>query len=348
MRIKWIDIAKGIAIILVIIGHTTDVDSTRGLIFSFHMPLFFMASAFTMKYSDSIKMFFKKNIKSILKMFVIAYGLFICRRILNIVIGNSEFVGIRSFVINSTRAILYSRGVSFTNNGVHYDAIGMVWFLVVFALAKCLYDLLHLLIKNQYIRGIICLCCTLVSLNLSYLPFSFDLVLAVLIFYYCGDMLKSLVLSTDSIRKILIEMIGSFVAWYLIFNGIYSYTGEYFELSNANYPLGLIGFLCAIAGCIMIFSLSRLMENIPILSDAFSWLGENSMVIFGVHYMDALWMTYIDNTHQRIYMAIRVAIDVMISAVYVFIRNSVNRIYHKRIIENKVLDSENSNQLDNG
>lgn len=45
-RLEYIDIAKGIAILLVVVGHTVrrgdpvNEDIVRGLIFSFHMPLF--------------------------------------------------------------------------------------------------------------------------------------------------------------------------------------------------------------------------------------------------------------------------------------------------------------------
>ncbi len=40
-RIEWIDTAKGIGILLVIIGHIVPFDSNISrFIFSFHMPLF--------------------------------------------------------------------------------------------------------------------------------------------------------------------------------------------------------------------------------------------------------------------------------------------------------------------
>lgn len=38
-RVKYFDIARGIAIILMIVGHTLDFGWKRNLIFSFHMPL---------------------------------------------------------------------------------------------------------------------------------------------------------------------------------------------------------------------------------------------------------------------------------------------------------------------
>lgn len=69
-RIDWIDIAKGIVIILVIISHTVEFGSfTRNFIFSFHMPCFFILSGYTHKiaknYSElSIRL--KKYIKALI------------------------------------------------------------------------------------------------------------------------------------------------------------------------------------------------------------------------------------------------------------------------------------------
>ncbi len=44
-RIEWIDTAKGIGIVLVVVGHTSFVPKAMiNLIFAFHMPLFFFLS----------------------------------------------------------------------------------------------------------------------------------------------------------------------------------------------------------------------------------------------------------------------------------------------------------------
>lgn len=49
-RVEWIDVAKGIAIILMILGHCISVDSwLRLIIFSFHMPFFLIASGYFYK-----------------------------------------------------------------------------------------------------------------------------------------------------------------------------------------------------------------------------------------------------------------------------------------------------------
>ena len=51
-RVTYIDIAKGLAILCVIIGHTTqyiDIGIINPFVFSFHMPLFFVLSGWCMK-----------------------------------------------------------------------------------------------------------------------------------------------------------------------------------------------------------------------------------------------------------------------------------------------------------
>ena len=68
-RIKWIDCAKGIAILLVLIGHTIYKPMVRGTIFAFHMPVFFILSAYTISISNSKNEYFqkfKKNFKALI------------------------------------------------------------------------------------------------------------------------------------------------------------------------------------------------------------------------------------------------------------------------------------------
>ena len=45
-RIKWIDNAKGCAIILVLLGHFLSCTKLTAIIYAFHMPLFFFLSGY--------------------------------------------------------------------------------------------------------------------------------------------------------------------------------------------------------------------------------------------------------------------------------------------------------------
>ena len=66
-RLEWLDIAKGIAIILMVIGHSSIPQIGSNFIFAFHMPLFFIASGWVSNYQkSSFKRFIEKKWSSLL------------------------------------------------------------------------------------------------------------------------------------------------------------------------------------------------------------------------------------------------------------------------------------------
>lgn len=84
-RLSWIDILKGIGIILVVIGHIYANDTTFNWIYSFHMPLFFFAAGWLYKKRDIWKYIKSKIITVVIPYFafsysVLIYWLFIERR----------------------------------------------------------------------------------------------------------------------------------------------------------------------------------------------------------------------------------------------------------------------------
>jgi fucose 4-O-acetylase-like acetyltransferase len=50
LRLHYIDIAKGIGIILVVVGHTSTPLYLHNIIYQFHMPLFFILSGLFLFY----------------------------------------------------------------------------------------------------------------------------------------------------------------------------------------------------------------------------------------------------------------------------------------------------------
>ena len=50
-RINWIDFAKGVAIILVVLGHVNTPSRLQDFIYMFHMPFFFMTAGFLLNLS---------------------------------------------------------------------------------------------------------------------------------------------------------------------------------------------------------------------------------------------------------------------------------------------------------
>lgn len=71
-RYEWLDVAKGIAILLMMVGHTSIPDPINRFIFAFHMPLFFMASGFCTNWTKlSFTDFFLHKCKTLLIPFVV-------------------------------------------------------------------------------------------------------------------------------------------------------------------------------------------------------------------------------------------------------------------------------------
>ena len=61
-RIRWIDIAKGILILLVIIGHCEVGSCVKYVIYSFHMGAFFFLSGLTFSTKNDPKVFVAKKV----------------------------------------------------------------------------------------------------------------------------------------------------------------------------------------------------------------------------------------------------------------------------------------------
>ena len=52
---EWIDISKGIAVVLVVLGHfwyRSDLSLLNQIIYSFHVPLFFILSGYLINYKE--------------------------------------------------------------------------------------------------------------------------------------------------------------------------------------------------------------------------------------------------------------------------------------------------------
>ena len=66
-RIVWIDQLRAVAFLLVIIGHTYVNADVKSVIYSFHMPLFFMISGLTLNRGKILNTpFWRQNISNAL------------------------------------------------------------------------------------------------------------------------------------------------------------------------------------------------------------------------------------------------------------------------------------------
>lgn len=130
-RIDWIDCTKGIAILLTIIGHSVYYgrygSTLRGMIFSFHMPLFFILSCLTYRCSNDMSEFRKKMIKGMCHLLSPAIITFAIMILYQCVIDTSL---ITNWVYwkGKIYTLIFASGVNTTINEFEVNAIGIPWF----------------------------------------------------------------------------------------------------------------------------------------------------------------------------------------------------------------------------
>lgn len=82
-RIEWLDIAKGICILLVVLEHELTWDEgLRYLIYAFHIPMFFILSGMTAcitgETEKGFNVFLKRNVNGLLKPYLLDLDFTFC------------------------------------------------------------------------------------------------------------------------------------------------------------------------------------------------------------------------------------------------------------------------------
>lgn len=334
-RIEWIDMAKGITILLVIVGHTVSEGFyegiVRGLIFSFHMPLFFILSCVTYKPSLDWKDFWlktKKSARYLLTPVAVTFFLdtfFQCLKTPELCFGSLEFWQGKLFTL------IFASGVSLTYNGFEISSLGIPWFFFALFLGRSIFDYVHLAMKEE---SKVILYCSLIGMigvlfgQIQWLPFSLDIALAVMPFCYFGYIMKSIITPQGSIRKLFV--------WCVIWIGtlLLSFTDEwtYMELAVRRYTLFPICYITAIAGTMTVCELGMILCKVKVCAKPLLYVGKNSLFILCVHIMDGYWWKLWVEERQFFSAAKRVVFDVLIFLLVMFVRRIYKDLKSKKAV----------------
>jgi fucose 4-O-acetylase-like acetyltransferase len=316
-RIEWIDLAKGVTILLVVVGHCFGFSGQpmplrliRGFIFSFHMPLFFALSMTTYRLSDSNDMIIRKSEKAFKHLIIPACVLFTIQTLLFILTkwdGESK----TTFIIKTINTFVYSSGCPVTIGKEIIPGIGMIWFFTALFLGRIIFDYLQLKLNKKPFIFVICLLSIVgvIISRLQHLPLSFDVVLAILPFLAFGNVLKHI-----NLRKhLLIYSIISFCIWLITFGMEFLIKNSYLELALRNYPLYPLCYVTAVSGilfvsCISVACLKMHKMMIPLI-----YIGKNSMYFFWAHIMDYVFQPiWSISSHPLIIVGLRLIIDTVL------------------------------------
>lgn len=284
MRNNWIDSLKGMAIILVVIGHLSTLFS--GLVFyklnqyiySFHMPLFFFISGYLInfeKYMNIEKTYFKKRVYSLIIPYfffsAIAYLFYITMDYLyQPQIQNIE---------------LFEKGVVFNLYAIFCSANGYLldtplWFLPCLFITEILFFISRKNLKENYQLLALVIFFSLTGFLYSTyiplrMPWSFDIALTGVVFYLAGHFFKKNY-ETVFFRKSYI-----FIFVLFLIHIMSSFTNSRVDMYKLIYNNYFLFYLSAFSGILVYFYIFKRIKPSKILQ----FYGRNSLIILGFHYI---------------------------------------------------------------
>ena len=281
-RNQFVDVMRGIAMLLVVLGHTMTgctVDSQKNflynIVWSLQMPLFILISGYVTKYSHPIST--RKGLWKYVKRRTVAYMLpwavwsFFVR---GIVFGEADFLNVRHLLWHMDSG---------------YWFLATIWTIsMIFGIASFIAERVNKenLLKKQivllgcYLAGMVLLVGIGAVLGLSF--FAIKLTLYYMPFYYAGFLYGQF---DDRIKesvpgKTIIDIIVAicFMVWLFVICRFNLY-----EMSDSGFAI-ILRMATSLAGCIAVCGLCKGMFS-KNGGGWMAWIGEHSLEVYLVHYL---------------------------------------------------------------
>lgn len=304
-RNKTIDIAKGIGILLVVLGHCAIPTKWFTLIYLFHMPLFFFTAGLVFRPSSDNEAFYQKKKRTLLFPYAVYGFLFV---VVDTLVNNPSADGLLTNLLSLTFQIRYSSE----------------WFLFAMFITVMLAN--TLVKKGDRVLNIAAVVLfSLLPILLFFfpnirLPLSLTKIPVSLFYFAIGYNSKRLVeiLNTKravlciipGIVAILVEVLSGYKVAQHMFCNIYR---PYFVV-----PLFAISMIAMVMG--VSFLLSK--EESSILQ----FLGQNSLTILGVHQLCIYLVEYLLKSQKISMLAFKeFALALSISLIFVLFKKILSK-----------------------
>lgn len=293
-RILWIDVARGIAIIAVIFGHTvqnpTNTNFFVNMLYLFHMPTFFFLSGYLYHQREA-----KRDVtvltRSVLKPYIVTSLLVVVTWFgLKFIRTKYLFSPIKSLK-ELMVAIFYGAGLPPINPfGWHIFPIGAIWFLLAFFFGKLIFDFIMRVVNNDLYRGTIFLGLMVFGawvMKFWALPWAGNAAMMSLPYFFIGYLFKKY----QILSKITKWMSVGFVFYWILTAAKFpTYVVVWPQLSNLwiQVPVSIMAILVV---CKVSQWLERKFKRLPKI---LAWYGAGSLIILCFH----LIQLQFDNSFQ--------------------------------------------------
>lgn len=276
LRKTYIDMAKGIGILLVIFGHAmTGENKIVSWQCTFFMPIFFICSGLCYTKPKSMC----KNAGKILTPYYIGGGVGFSIEMCMFVAKDGMHI---THIVQRLFHLLI--GTSMWNYPL--------WFLVAFFVCKCVFD--YIMKKSQgkkgygAIQGVAAFVCFAVGLYLAdirkvygfFYPFRADVGITMVVFMLIGFYTKKYCSQTEamSFMKQL-----TFACTLLVINLISFHHNALVSVNSSYYGNPLVFLVGAVSGSYFIIFLCQIISRISTVERVLSWFGRNSLTIMCSH-----------------------------------------------------------------
>ncbi len=314
-RLGYMDIAKGIAILAVIVGHVNTPGITARVIYSFHLPLFFLVSGFFVKEYEVEKNFIK-SCKGLLLPYGIGVLLEMMAAILQPISFGDKVWAVRQLFFDMLGGMCKS-----SPKFPWFDGTWELWFLPCLFVARNLFVvLMNLTDKIKYkwiVRTALFLFLAsighMMSVN-SYYPWGLEIAFVTLPFLYCGNVLRKLDAFSWKYRYWI--ALPCLILW-----GILLWQHFYLELAMHYYPHFYLEIFEAVAASFFVICFSQLLDKTPFFREGLRWVGNCSLILLLVHNVDMRydhWENVLGSAvtgKWYLVVLIRIAICVCVAAV---------------------------------
>ena len=280
-REVWIDHAKAIAMILIILGHISSGLSgwfNFKFVFGFHLVVFFVLSGYTIKRKTVDFSFLKQKFTRLMTPYFITCAAVMIMDLINcfIVYKERSIAQITFVIAKDLKRSFFASGTIESFGQINMgQRIGAIWFLPALFFAILFFQLLVNTIKDNRLLGLASAAVSLIgylTATFIWLPFSIQSGMFAVFFLWTGYSIKN---------KALLET----VRWYYSIPAlIILLAGIYFKYCEVHFVVAyvrdlIISPLVGFSGALLVYLAAKYTVNLKLLG----WIGRNTLNILCVH-----------------------------------------------------------------